>query len=469
MTWSAFLQTVRVRAVEETDAEGTVWDEELRRNLTRDAGQGTTTMQAFLDRRATSLASRGRYHALAPLLRWRSMPSWLVLAGWVAAFLIGWALAALGQESEINLLALPLIGILLWNAVVVVLSLWPTRQDKPPQEDDWRENLLRRFAPSRPGTVPVDQLAASSIERFDELVREPGLRRFAFRFRAWLHLGAALLALGSISGMYTRGWSKEYRAVWESTLLDEPAATRFFGALFSPASAVIGRPIPLDELPGMRRRANAPAEKPGDALPWIHLYAATLGLFVLIPRVLLSLWDRSRADAIPARTLQEGGWLSYAQRLRSLVEGAGAPAVVLTHGLTVDAAARDRWHHWAYLHWRDVGPLAFDTVPLGAEGEFVNAWLPATSRVMLVFNMAATPEAEVQRALVESLLKKLKTDKAVPTPLLLALDDADLRKRWAGFGDLPARLAERAAAWSEAMNGTGVLWHEVVMPARSTK
>lgn len=469
MTWSAFLQTVRVRAVEETDAEGTVWDAELRRVATRDAGQGATSMEAFLDRRATALTSRGRYPSLAPLLRWPKMPSWLAVLGWIAAFLIGWALAAVGQESEINLMALPLIGILLWNAVVVVLSLWPARHEVKPEEDDWRENLLKRFGRGSSPTPPVDQLAGSIVVRFRELVRAPALQHFAFRFRAWLHIGAALLALGSISGMYARGWSKEYRAVWESTLLDEAEATQFFSTLFSPASAVTGRTVPLNELTGMRRRSTSAAEKPGDALPWIHLYAATLGLFVLVPRALLTLLDLSRARSVATRTLRAPDWVSYAQRLRSLVEGAGAPAVVLVHGLQPDASSRDRWRHWAYLHWRDVGQLAFDSVPLGAEAEFVNAWLPPASRVMLVFNMATTPEAEVQRALVESLVKKLKTDKAVPVPLLLALDDADLRKRWGGFGDLPARLAERAAAWSEAMKGAGAMWHEVVMPTPHTK
>src|SRR5215208_6979654 len=40
VTWPAFVQAARVRAVEETDAEGKVWDAELRRELTREAGQG---------------------------------------------------------------------------------------------------------------------------------------------------------------------------------------------------------------------------------------------------------------------------------------------------------------------------------------------------------------------------------------------------------------------------------------------
>jgi hypothetical protein len=293
------------------------------------------------------------------------------------------------------------------------------------------------------------------------------LERLTYRFRAWLHIGAALLALGSIGGMYAHGWSKEYRAVWESTLLDESGAERFFGALFRPASVVTGQKIPLSEVRAMRRHAGAPAERPDDALPWIHLYAATLGLFVLVPRALLTLLELSRARAVAGKALGSGDWQTYAQRLRSMVGGAGAPALVLTHALAHDRVAQDRWRHWAYLHWRDVGQLGFEQVPVGRETEFVNAWAPQATRVMVVFNMAATPEQEVQRTLVQALVKKLQGAGGAGggTPLLLALDDVDLRKRWGGFGDLPARLAERASAWSEAMDGTGAAWHEMVMPA----
>jgi hypothetical protein len=84
---------------------------------------------------------------------------------------------------------------------------------------------------------------------------------------------------------------------------------------------------------------------------------------------------------------------------------------------------------------------------------------------MLVFNMAATPEPEVQRALVNALVSKLRDAGEPGAQLLLALDDVDLRKRWAGFADLSARLSERAAAWSEVMDGSGAIWHDIVMPA----
>ena len=467
MSWLAFLHIARVRAIEESDTEAVVWDGDARRTATQEAGRGNPGTVTFLHKRAMRLLDHpGRAASLCSFLKVPRLPGWLAGLGWAAAFALGWWLAALGQESEINLLALPLVGILAWNAIVILLSLWPGPaeiKDKT-EEEDWRETFLHRFEKKSIPMSSQDQLTSSTRERFQGLVRAASLHRFGFRFRAWLHIGAALLALGSVGGMYARGWAKEYRAVWESTLLDESGATQFFKTLFAPASAVTGQRVPLEEIPGMHRRVKEGAVKPGDALPWIHLYAATLGLFVLVPRLLLAVLDTSRAKRVPSRLLQRPDWQAYAQRLRSLVEGAGAPAQVLTHGLAHDPMALDRWRHLAYLQWRDVGQLTFDAVPLGGEAEFVNAWLPQSSRVMLVFNMAATPETEVQRELVDAVAKKLSERKDIAGILLLALDDNDLKKRWSGFGDLPARLSERVSAWNEAMSGSGALWHDAVMP-----
>ena len=63
--------------------------------------------------------------------------------------------------------------------------------------------------------------AAAVRERFAELAWPLAWRRLQGQARAWLHIGAAAMALGSITALYARGWSREYRAVWESTLLHE--------------------------------------------------------------------------------------------------------------------------------------------------------------------------------------------------------------------------------------------------------
>ncbi|MEZ0387772.1 MAG: DUF2868 domain-containing protein, partial [Verrucomicrobium sp.] len=408
----------------------------------------------LLSRRARWLSSRALQPRWGTRLTTPYIPSWIGITGWIIAFLVGWWLAALGQESEINLLSLPLIGIILWNVAVCLLSLPPV---KPRTAPAWVQRILSKF-----DRLPVEADPASTpegigLERFQTFTAAPALHRFYLRFRGWLHIGAALLALGSITAMYARGWSKEYRAVWESTLLDDSSAKKFFSVLFAPAAAITGNPVPVANVHEMRRRADAKAPTPGEALPWIHLYAVTLGLTVVFPRALLLLLELLRSARVPSREILSSDWQSYTQGLLGMVPGSGASAVVITHGLPHDAPAKDRWRQWAHRRWRDVGQIEYHSVPVGGEAEFVAALPAPGARCLLAFNMATVPEAEVQRWLVEALLNLMRQKSPAPM-LLLALDDADLRRRWSGFADMEKRLSDKAQSWKTIMDGLNVSW-----------
>jgi len=456
MSWPDFIQTVRVRALEESDGQDLAWDAETRRAATQTAlGKMGKQAQAasFLPQRARLLLARVKDAKVLEHLAFPTVPGWFSLV-WVAAFIAGWWLAALGQEQEINLLALPLIGILLWNFAVMLWSL-ATSLGKP-KEPLWLSRMLERWSPRDPEAT-ADPLLTAAKAKFHHIAWSPSLQRLAYKLHAWLHLGAAILALGSVVGMYAHGWSKEYRAVWESTLLQEESASSFLGTLFAPASKITGIAIPLDQLPAMHRRAEHPAQAPGEALPWIHLYAATLGLMVILPRLLLALWDNTRASGIARLTLNGDDWRGYHQRVLAMVDGNGAPAVVLTHGLNADAAAQERWRHVAHKLWPDVGRLSFQSIPVGGEAEFVSTWTPGADRLLLIFNMASTPETEVHRGLVEGLLKK-DGRQAGATSCTLVLEDIEIRKRWSGFADSEKRLNDRTASWHEAMSTLPVTW-----------
>lgn len=456
MTWKEFVQASRVRAVEETDRDGQIWSDDTLRTASQEAQrQGGSQAGVFLAQRARWLEGRARQPGWGTRLRPPRVPGWLASVGWLIAFLAGWWLAALGQEHEINLLSLPLLGIVAWNLIVVVLSLLPVRAEGGP---GWARRVMAKFdrLPAEPD--PASSPAGIGLQRFQALTGGVALGRFYLRFRLWFHLAAAILAIGSMAGMYARGWSKEYRAVWESTLLDTAAAQKFFGVLFAPAAAVTGVAIPLDNLAEMRRRADAAAPRPGEALPWIHLYAATLGLTVVAPRLLLVLMDQWRSTRLADAALRSADWQAYVQRLKSMVPGVGAAAMVLTHGLPHDQSARARWRQLAHQEWRDVGEIDYRAIPVGGEADFVAALPEMGARCLLVFNMASVPEEEVHRWLVEALLNRMKSDPSPAVSLHLALDDTDLRRRWSGFADGEKRLADKAQSWKNLMAGLNVHW-----------
>jgi hypothetical protein len=460
VNWDDFQQVARVRAVEETDVEARIWDSNARRAGTEEAKRVSgSNVVSFLCRRAKALLTRTK-EPVEAVLSMPLVPGWLVSGGLVAAFGIGWALSAVGQEREINLLALPLMGILAWNAIVVIISLVallrPSRGNvKRTRVEQFFQRLSAWKSPSTQNVVA--RLPQNARGRFQELASPPWRARLASRFRVWLHVGAALIAIGSTAGMFARGWSREYRAVWESTLLDADGASRFLGALFAPASGVTGIHVPLEKIPNMQRVKGNDARDADSARDWIILYGATLGLLVVVPRFLLLLLELAQMRSIPRRALQSVEWQAYARRMLSLVEGAGAPAHILTHGLSADEASQDRWRQWAHLHWRDVGPVDFQTVPVGAETEFLETWQSSAPRVLLVFNMSNVPESEIQRELAEGIIAKLHASLS-SAPLLLALEGRELRQRWSGFADGESRLADRLASWREIMNGLPVEW-----------
>ena len=102
------------------------WDEEDREWASRSAAQiegERATPEAFVSRRAALAAERlasrvpAVAHALAAV-QWRPQAGWLVVAG---ALLCGLLLDAVSAEKRINILAPPILAILLWNLAVYLV------------------------------------------------------------------------------------------------------------------------------------------------------------------------------------------------------------------------------------------------------------------------------------------------------------------------------------------------------------
>lgn len=446
LKWADFSRILQTRAIEETDTEGRVWSKDSLRQATKEAfSTGGAQTDRFLKARASLLEGRRqnsgnptRFFALPEL------PAWLATTGWVLAFGAGWLLAALGQEREINLLALPLIGVLAWNVVVMVWSFLSGWGNKPVSENSLVFQILKRWTSKQNAQEPTAQ-------RLLQLGSGVWAKRVGYRFRAWLHIAAALLAIGSAAGMYARGWSKEYRAVWESTLLDERGASTFFSTLFTPASKALNLPVPVADLAGMRRGGDHDASRPAPALPWIHLYAATLGLLIVAPRVLLSFLEIGRAARVPDREIRGAGWSGYIEKLMSQVDGKGIPVQILVHGLDVTEEAKDRWRSFARQHWAETGSFQFTAIPVGDEILFADKWeAPAGQRLMLVFNLASVPEIEIHRWLAVAIQDKVKASRS-SVGYFIVTDDYAVRKRWSGYADYAERLAGRQASWRNVL------------------
>ncbi|MEZ5387754.1 MAG: hypothetical protein R3F13_19780 [Prosthecobacter sp.] len=91
----------------------------------------------------------------------------------------------------------------------------------------------------------------------------------------------------------------------------------------------------------MHRSAGVTPE-PAPALPWIHLYAGTLLVLVIAPRLLLAGSARRAAVVVSsrARTLSWGGHL---RGLLRAVEGGDEIVQVLVHAMEATPTHREVW------------------------------------------------------------------------------------------------------------------------------
>ena len=298
MNEAAARETVLVRAYEREPSSPSApaaWSEEDRAWATQAAAEVEGEQAAadlFVARRSALAIERlgGRDKQVRRLLRavtWRPWVAWALAS---LAFVLGFAADGLGSDKRIHLLAPPLLGLLAWNLMVYLVLLargvWSlfARHRVGPGPLARAVALLTRAAsrpPKRQGSVP----AAAFLE---DWARASSSLTTA-RLGRVLHVGAIAFALGALGGIYLRGLAFEYRAGWESTFLGAGAVRALLGAVLGPASALTGIALPDTAGYAALRFSAGPGVL---AAPWLHLFAVTVGLVVLLPRLLLALMDR---------------------------------------------------------------------------------------------------------------------------------------------------------------------------------
>ncbi len=380
---------------------------------------------------------------------------WLLWAALLAA-LAGVLADSIGSSQRINLLAPPLWGVLLWNLVVCALLLINTlrrlvRANAPQQPGPIVRLVQRgmRWGRGLPGVASVSTLpggSAKALQSFAVRWWRASAPLNTARASALLHTGAAALAAGLISGLYLRGLVFDYRATWESTFLTAESARAALAFLFAPAQALTG--VTLPDAAGFEalRAVHGGAPAGANAAPWIHLWALTLLLAVVLPRTLLALWSTLRARWLSER-LQLPLAEPYFQRLVQLQRGDVARVQVLPYASTptpqavlgLRALLADALGEGAQLQ---IAP----TLAFGAEDDAAaQHTLPAgTTLAVALFDLAATPEAENQGRFVRLLASRVLAGAAAGAATILFVDETAFVRR---FGADTTRLAQRREAW----------------------
>ena len=441
-----------IRTLEVADVDGKLLSEEDRgyagraaAELTRwqAAGRGERrSSMAFIAKRAELLSAKlaERYPKAMrafEAMRWR--PSVGVLLP-LLAFIVGAAAEHVADRHRVNILAFPLLGLLLWNFIVYLLlaaRLLVARSGRPP---GWLQRRLSGF-----GSTVVARAAgplAGALTRFVVDWTKRAAPLLIARAGRVLHLAAALLALGAIAGLYVRGLVFEYRAGWDSTFLDANAVHGILAFFLEPAARLIGVTFPSAEALVALRWSVGTGE---NAARWIHLYAVTATLAVVLPRLILATsagWRERRIAAHFPMALDEpyfyrvlSAWREEPARVR-VVPYAYTPEAVVNAGMQRLAARL----FGASVQLETLRPVAFgEEDALAPEGRGAS---PSVDVVIVLFNLASTPETENHGAFLDSLKAQGQG------PLVVLVDESAYRRRLGTQAGAEARLAERSQAWS---------------------
>ena len=425
---------------------------DARERATKDAQSDSN----FLETRTQKMLNTAS-EPVRRIAEWMSHPTWRWV-GWVkvglpmAAFLIGWMTNELGTDRVVNILAFPLLGLVLWNICVCGWMLWTEFRNRPAPNKVWRTDRMRQhlekhLAATVPDATQREILGRTTMgflqrwrERTAPLMRAQGKLLF--------HTGALLLAAGMVTGMYVQGLRKEYRAGWESTFLTPTSLHSLLSVVLGPASAVTSIPLPqTDALEQMRLTPGGgiPAS-PASAAPFIHLWAATAGLFIGLPRLLLiglALKERRKAQPDWSVDLE-----NYATTCKQAAEGQVRVVEVLPVYFTPESATAEAIRLCILQAWGGKTRVHFlSPIPLGEETEALENWQPSGNGTVLAFSFASTPEQEVQGAVIQQV--QSQTSK-----LWVVTDALSFEARHGSLPEFQQRMCQREAAWRRVIGPT---------------
>jgi len=469
-----------VKNVEEQDTDGALLPLAERAAATRAALRRWPATAAADTRTWQVLATRadelhGRLVARHPVVTQAvALEDYAARAGAVVllvACVAGLVLSLLDSRVRIEILAFPLLGVVLWNLCVYALLLLaalrrPARRPGAggfagiavwvtwPARWAWRRAtaLIKRAAfYHRPLSVALRRFADEWWPLARPLLLLQGQRLF--------HLASAALAVGLLAGFYVRGIALEYRAGWESTFLGPAQVQALLHWIYGLAAAVTGIALPAtpEATAALHWRGGMGG---GAAAPWIHLMAVTAVLLVVLPRLALAAWMTWQLRRSAAQVAVPESLLPYARlALRNSDAAPKAQSARLTAYAYDPASASEQGVQ--HLLLAVFGPdTRLDFAPRVAYGDEAGGDTqlpgPAPDLNILLFSLAATPEAENHGALLLRARDRLARQ-GPGARLLVLVDEAPYLARMRGDASLTSRITERRAAWHDFVQGHGLV------------
>ena len=451
---------VLVRAIETVDIKSEILSQEDRMYASRSArelaqwqaadSKSPVTAEHFLQQRAELILKRlsERTPAFAAFAQRRPGLKGFSIALPVAGLILGAGLDRITDPHRVDLLSAPLLAIIGWNLLVyVILLAWLF---VPSKHTGWASKKLLRRASAGKSAIKRKLPQVLSVALLSFMSEWAALRDRLTRARLGrtFHLTAAMFGVGAMLSLYARGFLSQYVAGWESTFLDASQVHTILSVLFAPATAVFN--IPGFSIADIEALRFTRPQTPDAGARWVHLYAGTLFLLVVLPRLVLAFIAHWRARAL-ARHFPLDLDQPYFRKLTAQA-GANEPGVlrVLPYSFSIDEA-RDRG--LSVIAAMLLGDQARVMLrPSSAYGEELTTLLRDTdlkdggaTLTAVLFNLAATPEKENHGAFLDYLVRHSTRG------ITVLIDESAFAERLGG-PDGQQRLAERIALWQQFCN-----------------
>lgn len=468
MDEQAARQVMLVRAIESTDVKRQVLSDDDRAHASQSAhalaqwdasaSQSAVTPALFLQKRAGLILKRieDRTPKFGAVAAQKSALASVANAMPVLGLLTGVLADRISDPHRVDLLSAPLLLIIAWNAVVYALLLY-----------GWIASAFRRagagkrgwahimgFKAPISGKLPQPLAAAASAFAVEWLAASAPLTRV--RIARAVHFSAAAFALGAVVSLYVRGLLSQYQAGWESTFLDTPQVHTALSLLFLPATSVFQLPgFSLADVQALRLPQSVNPGNVGNfagGALWVHLYAATLLLMVILPRMALAGVARWRETRLSKNFPIDLGQ-PYFRKLAEKI-GPDLPAVlrVFPYSFTVDET-RDRGLATVakLLLGEKARVMLRPSTGYGQEPLDIPEKLPGSATLgnpaialtVALFNLNATPEQENHGAFLDRFVQQRVTGFSV------LIDESGYLERMDAQGRGSSRMRERTALWRE--------------------
>ncbi|THU02816.1 DUF2868 domain-containing protein [Lampropedia puyangensis] len=423
---------------------------ELRSNKS----SNTRKLERLAARRAQLLlhtaASREKHIAAlrTPARRWSAWLWWLP----ALALILGFCSEKITEPHRLSLIALPLLAIVVWNLVMYLamlarLLIKLLRRNK--KHATATETLLAVPAPvqrwwSRSTAAMKEPAIRSIYQRFLQDWSPYLQRKQARLVQCMLHLCAAMLAVGVVAGLWVTGMFAEYRIGWESTWLNAQHMQYLTNLLTWPAQKILG--MPAWTLEQMQLLQTWPTGNQQGGQQWIVAYSLLLVLVVVLPRLLLALWN-AVAMLKMGQSLHLPLASPYFQKLAR--DFSSDTTLVLIHpfSMTMNAQRQQVLQHYVHAHLGAAAHLQFAPKieygeAAGNSGYFRDTLQDTEPNLqILLFNLSATPEEETHGAVMAQFEAATSGAKGI------WLYSAEMAERMGNGAAALQRLDERKHLW----------------------